>query len=725
MFFKNKNENQKRVKTPTILQMESLECGAAALSIILSYYNRFVTLPELRVACGVSRDGSKAINIMKAAREYGLETTAYRKDIDLLRKLKPPYIIFWNFNHFLVVEGFKDDKVYLNDPARGPVIISLEEFNKSYTGVVFTFKLTENFKPGGQKPTFIPALVKRFKGQKLTLTFLILICVGIIIPGILLPAYIKLFIDGYLVLRITEWLYPLLIGLLLTSIIRGILAWLQSYYLLRFRMQLSLSSSSQFFWHILHLPMIFFSQRIAGDIAQRMQINNRVADLLSNRFIATILNLITATFFIILMFLYSVPLSIICISIALLNVVILRYAAYHQININKTLSVYWGKLFGTTMNGLQLIETFKSMGAEDDLFARWTGQFTKVSNATQKAGFYPQILDTISLLILNINNIIVLGVGGYLVMQGQLTVGTLVAFQTLLTNFSQPINELMNTGSLIQQMHGDMNRLDDVMNYPEQKDTTYDIPLSIGILKPKLDGSLELRNVTFGYNLLEPPLIEDFSLTLSRGKRIAIIGPSSSGRSTIARLILGLYKPWSGQILFEGRPRNYIPHNLFVNSVSMVTQESRLFEGSLRDNITLWDTTLAEANIIQAAKDAEIYTLIAARQDGFDTHVIENGNNFSGGERQRIEIARALATNPSLLILDEATSALDSPVEASVMKNILLRGCSTLVIAHRLSAIRDCDEIIVVDKGRIVQQGTHEDLIKEDKGLYLQLIRAH
>lgn len=731
IFFKEKKT--RRVKTPNVLQMEALECGAAALSIILSYYKRFVSLPELRVACGVSRDGSKAINIVKAAKVYGLKCRAFRYDINDLQDIQPPYIVFWSFNHFLVVEGFNKDRVYLNDPALGSRKVTIEEFSENYTGITLTFELEKNFKPGGQKPTFFPALARRLRGQQVALTFLILTGLGLIVPGILLPAFTKIFIDGYLTLQMTEWLYPLVIGLILTSIVRSALAWLQAYFLLRFQMKLSLSSISQFIWHVLRLPMIFFSQRTIGDIVQRTDINNRVADLLSNQLIATVLDLVTVMFFTILMFFYSVPLTITTVSIALLNIIVLKVSSEHQTNVNKSLSLDWGKLYGISMNGISMIETYKATGREQDFFAQWSGQFAKVSNAQQKSGFITQLLETVSAFILNCNNVVVLGFGGYLVMEGNLSIGTLVAFQSLLMSFTQPFTRLISAVNQLQQMHGDMNRLDDVLSYPIEKDRFQNQGQEIEsvkntstrkILKPKLSGRLELRDVTFGYNRLDPPLITNFSLIIEKGQQIAIVGPSSCGRSTIARLILGLYHPWSGEILFDGEPCKKITRDIFANSVSLIDQKSCLFEGTVAENLTLWDSTIPESDIIQAAKDAEIHILIADRKNGYDSLVQENGKNFSGGERQRLEIARALSINPSLLILDDATSALDAPIEAAIVNNIKKRGLTTLMTSHRLSTFRASDEIIVLDQGKIVQRGTHEILSQDKTGLYNRLVRA-
>lgn len=636
-----------------------------------------------------------------------------------VQQIKPPFIVFWGFNHFLVVEGFKNNLVFLNDPAIGHRTIHLDEFSEKFTGIVLTFQKSPEYKPTGQKPSFIPALVRRLRNQKLALSFLVFTGFGLIIPGILLPTFTQVFIDNYLVKNMTKWLLPLLIGLLLLAVIRGALAYLQAYFLLRFRMKLSLTSSSKFLWHILHLPLVFFSHRSSGDIAQRMEINDMVANLLSNQLIATILNIVTVTFFVTLMFVYSPELATICITIALLNLVMFRYINPSITRVNKSLALDWGKLFGITMNGLSMIETYKATGNEGNLFSRWSGQFAKVSNLQQDAGVVVQLLFAGVFFLSNLNTIVVLGFGSFLIAHGKMTVGTLVAFQGLLLSFSEPFFQLIFSGSLLQQMHGNMNRLDDVLNYKS-------LPIAntnANDVSTKLTGKIMIQNISFGYNKFDKALITDFSLEIKPSQRIGIIGAgSNSGKSTIAKLILGLYTPWSGQILFDNIPREKINNSVIAGTVAYVSQDIRLFEGSIRENITLWDTTISEEKMITAAKDAAIHNLISSRDGGYDSMVLENGRNFSGGECQRLEIARSLSIDPLLLILDEATSALDPIVEEQIMFNIKQRKCACLIIANRLSTIRDCDEIIVLDKGQIVQRGTHAQLINNTDGVYYNLV---
>ena len=711
-----------RVKTPTVLQMEAVECGAAALGSVLGYFKKFIPLEKLRVDCGVSRNGSKAINIVKAARKYGLEVKAYKKEPAELKELPFPQIVFWNFYHFLVVEGYSKNKFYLNDPGSGPRTVSNKVFDESFTGVVLTFTKGVNFKPEGKKPKFLPSLIGRLKEYKKAIIFLTLTGLALIVPGLAIPEFSKIFVDKILINQLPHWILPLLIGLSLTALLRGLLSWIQMKILVRFEMSLSLSTSSKFLWHVLHLPMTFHTQRSAGDISIRVNINDQIAQMLSSQLAGTFLNLIIIVFYAALMFYYSVPLTIIIIAISLCNLLALKYISRKRVDSNQQIFHETGKLYGLTASGFQMIESIKASASESDFFSRWGGFQSKLLNIQQKLGSLTQTLQVIPVLLTAINTLVILLLGSLEIISGEMTVGTFVAFQTLAVAFSQPINSLVNLGSVLQDVEGGMKRIDDVYNYPVDKKLLRPGKTNGTNKSVKLEGYLELSNITFGYSLLEPPLIKNFSLKIDPGTRVALVGKTGCGKSTVAFLVSGLYEPWEGEILIDGIKREDIPLNVLTNSIAMVDQNIFLFEGSIKDNITLWDKTIQEKNIIQAAKDAGIHNEIAERQGAYSSRVLENGKNFSGGQKQRLEICRALINKPSVLILDEATSSLDSKTEHQIDQNIRKMGCSTLVIAHRLSTIRDCNEIIVLDKGEIVQRGTHEELYKQ-KGIYKELIK--
>ena len=718
----NPRENRKRTRTPTLLQMEAVECGAASLGIILRHYGRYVALEELRLRCGVSRDGSNALNIVKAARGYGLKAKGVRRSsIKGLLNLPLPYVVFWRFTHFLVVEGFGKDRVYLNDPATGPRSVSLDEFDDYFTGIVLLMEPGDEFEKGGEQFSLIKTLAERLRGSRYGLAYVLLASLFLVIPGLIIPAFLRVFVDDILVAG-RAWIGPLLAGMTLAAVFSGGLTWLQQMYLLRLETKLALSGSSRFFWHILHLPVEFFTQRYAGDIAFRVQINDRVAQLLSGELATTAINLLLMVFYALLMLQYDLLLTLISVLVVALNVVALQYISRRRVDANRHLLQERGKLIGTSMDGLETIETLKATGSESDFFSRWAGFQAKTVNGEQRLGYLTQMLAVVPPFLQTISTTLVLVIGGLRVQDGALTIGMLVAFQSLMLNFIRPVTELVNMGSRLQEAEGNMNRLDDVLRYP------VDEGLRVRELAPdaepqRLDGYLELKNVTFGYSRLGDPLIEDFSLSLNPGQRVALVGASGSGKSTVAKLVAGLYQTWDGEILFDGKPRAEIPREVMNASVAMVDQSIVLFAGTVRDNLTLWNPTIPRLWVVEAAKDAGIHDVITEHTASYDFMLRAGGRNFSGGERQRLEIARALASNPTILILDEATSALDPITEKRIDDNLRRRGCTCLIVAHRLSTIRDCDEIIVLDGGKIVQRGTHQAMLRAG-GAYADLIGA-
>ena len=731
----NLNKKGRRVITPTILQMEGVECGAAALSIILSYFGRAIPLEKLRIACGVSRDGLKATNILKAAREYGLEAKGYAKSIEKLKEMEMPAIIFWNFNHFLVIEGFTKDKVYLSDPAQGRYYVSHKEFDEAFTGVVMTFKPNENFEKGNEKTGLIPSLVTRISSSKLSVVYIVLASLFLVVPGLVIPSFTQIFIDKYLVNQVSGFVMPLLLVMGGILLVNSALIYLQQYYLLRLETKLALTTSSKFLWHVFHLPIAFFTQRYSGEIGSRVSLNDKVARLLSGELANAVLNVIVVVFYALLMFSYDAILTTIGIAMATINVAALQYVSKARKDGNRRLINENGKLLGTTTSGISMIETLKASGRENDFFMNWSGYLAKVINAQQELGWLTIRLNIIPPLLLSLNTTIILGVGAMRVMDGQMTLGMLVAFLYLMNNFMRPVNQLVSVGSLLQETEGDMNRIDDVLNYETSDE--FDLNKSeeqtgsaitnknegLEIAADKLVGHLEIKNLSFGYSKAMPALIENFSLKLKPGSRVALVGGSGSGKSTIAKLVAGLYEPWTGEILFDGIPRKDIPRHIINESVAVIDQEVLIFKGSIQENISFWDHRIPESQIIQSAHDAEIHETIAERVDAYDGAVLERGTNFSGGQRQRLEIARALTLNPSILLMDEATSALDPKSEKQVMDNIKRRGCTCLIVAHRLSTIKDCDEIIVLKFGKIVERGTHLELLDKN-GLYAELISS-
>lgn len=714
----------RRVKTPTVLQMEAVECGAASLSIVLSYYKSFIPLEELRISCGVSRDGSKANNILKAARQYGMEAKGYRKNPEDLRNMPWPVIIHWNFNHFLVLEGIQKDRVFLNDPVTGPREITFEELDQSFTGVVLTMKPAEGYVPQGKTSSLLSSLSSRIKGSEKALVYAIIAGLFLVLPGLVIPVFSKIFIDQVLLGHLNNWLFPLLVGMGITALLRALLIWLQRYYLLRLEMKLALSSSSRFFWHVLRLPIEFFSQRHSGDIASRVAINDRVAQLLSGQLAVAALNCVMILFYLLLMLQYSVLLAVVTVGVSLLNVIFMQFITRKRNDQNLRLLQESGKMQGVSMNGLQVIETLKSNSSESDFFVKWSGYQAKLLQSNQQFGVSNQFLMSVPTLLTSLGAVAVLFFGGFQVMDGALTIGSLVAFQSLAASFSQPVNEMVMLAGTIQEAGGSMKRLDDVLQYPVDRQIQSDLDEADEQKdSAKLSGQVQISNLTYGYSKLEAPLIDQFNLSIQPGMKVALVGGSGSGKSTIAKLIAGIYEPWEGEIRFDDLRRDEISRHRMGNSLAVVDQEIVLLEGTIKENITFWDATIPETDVVRAAKDAVIHDHIAERSGGYDHMISENGGNFSGGQRQRLEIARALSGNPSILILDEATSALDPATEKLVDDSLRRRGLTCITVAHRLSTIRDADEIIVLERGKIIERGTHTFLM-EQNGYYTRLIQS-
>ena len=716
--------SRKRVRTPTVLQMEAVECGAAALSMVLAHHGRIVPLEELRLACGVSRDGSKASSMLKAARHYGLVAKGFRKEPADLKELPVPMVVHWNFNHFLVVEGFGDGRVFLNDPATGPRQVPDEEFDQAFTGVVMTFERGAEFVPGGEKSSLIAALRRRVSGSAVALAYMVLAGLALLIPGMITPTFSRIFVDNILVKGLAHWMTPLLWVMGATAAVTMSLVWLQQRYLLRFETKLALDSSAKFFWHVLRLPVEFFAQRYAGEIGNRVELNDRIARLLSGDLATTGLGAMVIAFYAVLMVQYDAALAAVAVVTAILNMAALRYVSRKRTDLNQRLLQDRGKAMGTAMGGLQTIETLKATGSESDFFARWSGQQAKVVNAEQRLQLTTELLGAVPPLLLALDTSLVLGVGGLRVIDGHLSMGMLVAFQSLVLLFLSPVNRLVTLGGTLQEVRGDMARLDDVLRAVTDPAAASEESGAIAEGTPvRLSGALELRNVSFGYSRLEPPLIENFDLVLHPGSRVALVGSSGCGKSTVAKLVSGLYEPWEGEILFDGKPRASIPRSVMTSSLGVVDQEIFMFEGSIRDNVSLWDATVTECDLARAGRDACIHEDVTARPGGYASRIAESGGNFSGGQRQRLEIARALVGNPSILVLDEATSALDPATEQAIDDGIRQRGCTCLIVAHRLSTIRDCDEIIVLERGKIVERGKHDYLCAAN-GRYRNLIAA-
>jgi len=699
--------------------MEMVECGAACLGIILGYHGRIVPLAELRRNCGVSRDGSKASNIVRAAREYGLTAKGYKKELQELAGVAYPYIVFWNFNHFVVVEGYRRGRVFLNDPATGPRTVTLEEFDEAFTGVILVFETTPQFVRGGSKPSVVGGLWNRLKSSVGAFLLCGLTSLLLVLPGLAAPAFTQAFVDNVMVRHMEDWARPIILGVVLAALMKGLLTAIQLRLLRRLKLKLSVSMTGKFVWHLLRLPADFYAQRYSGEVSGRIALNDRAADLLSGRLASTAIDALMIVFYAAVMLQFDRVLTAVAVGFAVLNFLVLRWIARKRVDANIRLVQDFGRLAGIAIAGLQSIRTIKASALESDFFSRFTGHYSKAVNTQQDLTVANLYVSLLPRFVSAFMSMLILVIGGMRVIDGALSIGMLVAFQSLVASFLGPVNNLLTLGSALQDVEGDITRLDDVLRNPVQ---IAPVATSVAQEMPvRLRGRIELRNISFGYNPVAPPLIEGLSLTLKPGQRVALVGGSGSGKSTIARLIAGLYEPTAGEILFDGKRRSEIPPSVMTNSLAMVDQDILLFGGSVRDNLTLWDPTIPDDQIVAACRDAAIHQDIVALPDGYKSHLYEGATNLSGGQRQRLEIARALSGDPSILILDEATSALDAETERVIDRRLRRRGCSCIIVAHRLSTIRDADEIIVLDHGKVVQRGTHDEMLAQE-GPYWRLL---
>jgi NHLM bacteriocin system ABC transporter peptidase/ATP-binding protein len=717
-----------RRRTPLVLQMEATECGAVALAMVLGHHGRFVPLAEMREACGVSRDGSKASGILRAARHYGLEGKGFRRDAAGLAALPFPMILFWNANHFVVLEGFSPaggGRYLLNDPATGPCSVPRAEFEASYSGICLVFRPGPGFGRAAAPRRVAGLLGGRLRPVRGAFLAVCLVAVAAILPGLLLPAFAKVFVDRVLLGGFEDWVRPLLLGMALTALFRGVLAWMEQALLARIAAQVALAHAAAFVWHLLRLPAGFFAQRRVGDLALRVHANERVAALLAGDLAASLVGLLGMAVFLAAMLALQPVLALVVLAGAAVNLLALAAAARRQDEGSRRLLKQEALLRATTAAGIQLIEPLKASGQEADFFARWAGAQAAHLDARQRLDALGAAVGLVPALVAALVAAAVIGLGGWLVLAGQITVGGIVAFQSLAASFLAPTQRLVRLGGDLQRIRGDVARIDDVL----AEAPAAALAGTGAVLGGEADaegrpqGALELRRVTFGYHRQEPPLLEEVSLVIRPGSRVALVGGSGSGKSTLGRLITGLEAPWSGEVLLDGRPLASLGHQRRAAALAAVDQEVVLFEGTVRENVALWDPTLPERSLVRALADAAILDVVQARPGGLDARLAENGADLSGGQRQRLEIARALAGDPAVLVLDEATSALDPLTELAIDRALRRRGCTCVIIAHRLSTIRDCDEIVVLDRGRVVERGTHEALLAAG-GAYARLIHA-
>ena len=711
-------------KVPVVMQLEALECGAACLCMVMAYYDRWIPLEQVRADCGVSRDGSNAKNILKAARSYGMVAQGYRMEPDALREHGQfPCIIHWDFNHFVVCNGFRGNKVSLNDPARGNYTVPIERFDESFTGICLMFHPDETFEPGGKPKSVLTFARERLRGTSSAVVFVVLTTVIASLTGILSAGLSRIFLDVLLPGRNPDWVVPYFTVMAALVAIQLAAAWINAVYSRRIDGKMAAVGNASYMWKILRLPMEFFSQRMAGDIQQRKQSNASIASQLVNTLAPLALSACMAVFYLVVMLRYSLLLTLVGLGSLLINIFLSRYISKKRINVTRVSMRDQGKLASATVGAVNMIETIKASGAENGYFEKWAGYQASVNTQENRYIKLNSYIGMIPGAVSAVLNVLILTLGVWLTMRGDFTVGMILAFQGFLSSFMTPAGQLISAGQTIQEMRTGMERIEDVMTYPDDPIFRTSDSDAEAAEYDKLSGALTMNHVTFGYSRLEPPLIEDFSLELKPGSRVAFVGSSGCGKSTLAKLISGLCQPWSGEILFDGKPITEIDRDIFTGSVAVVDQDIILFEDTIAANIRMWDNSIEDFEVILAARDAQLHEDIMQREGGYQYKLIEGGKDFSGGQRQRLEIARVLAQDPTMIIMDEATSALDAQTEYDVVRSICNRGISCVVIAHRLSTIRDCDEIIVLDHGKVVERGTHDRLMALN-GVYRTLVTA-
>ena len=717
-----------RIRTPAVPQMHATECGPACLRIVLAHHGRWVPIEELRSACNVGRDGSSAADLVAAGRQYDLDVSGWRMETEALDSVAAPVILFWEFNHFVVLEGFRRGRYYINDPANGRRRVSAESFGRAFTGVVLRPAPAEGFRRSRRPPGIGRKLWPWLRQARGALVYAAAAGVLLAVLQAVLPVLLGIFVDDVLGGRQPAWGAPLIWAFAVSAVLVYLLTWLQQFTFRKVTVQLAVVHSQSFLGRLFRLPSQYFDHRYAGDISARAQLVDDIAADASTGVVWIMIELFTSLVLLAVMFAYDATLAAVVAGLGAGNIVLMRGLTRLRTDTERQYRHEQASMLGIEAAGLRDMDAMRAAAGEDDFFVRWSGHQARELASLQRFAELGQVIASLPGVFMLLGAITVLGLGGLRVMSGDMTLGALIGFYALSAGFLAPVGRFVQFADAFQVLDADLQRVQDVLDAPEdpEAEPSGAPPPAVATLRGRLRlaGHVELRDVTFGYKRDRPPLIEDLSLVIAPGQRVALVGATGSGKSTLLRLIGGEFSPWSGEILLDGVPRHGVPREILGASMAAVDQEIRLFAASVRDNLTMWSPTVGDDRLIAAAHDAQIHDEIMSRGAAYDSMVEEGGRNFSGGQRQRLEIARALAQDPAVLLLDEATSTLDALTERQIDDALRRRGLTCVIVAHRLSTIRDCDEIVVLERGRQVQRGTHTELVADRSGLYRQLVEA-
>jgi ATP-binding cassette, subfamily B, bacterial len=706
-------------RVPEIGQMSAVECGLACLAMVLSYHGRQTSIAELRAQSGLGRDGLSALSIVKIARNYNMRVRAISLQHADFRNIPLPAIVHWEFNHFLVVERSSSKGVSVVDPAQGRRQLTSEEFDQGFTGIAITLEPGVNFdrSMASSKLSLREYMLQYARQTPTTIVQVVGASLLLQCFGLVLPLLTKFVIDELLPLKINSLMPLLAVGIILLVITQSLATLLRDWLLVYLRARIDMQMMLDFFERLLTLPYAFFQVRSSGDLLSRMGSNTVIRDTLSNQLISTFLDSGTVIIYFIILTWQSLPFAGLALGLGMLQVILLLTSnrAIHELS-RKELAAQ-GKSQGYMAEALSGMATLKAAGAEQQAMEQWTNLFLEQLNISVRRNYLSVILSNIMTALRMLTPLALLWLGALEVLNGSFSTGTMFALNALAASFLTPLGSLVSSGQSLQVVRAHFERLTDVSSAEPEQDRTKALP------PPYLSGRIQLNHVSFRYDAENQDVLRDINLQIEAGQKVALVGRTGSGKSTLGKLLLGLYLPTQGQILYDNFPLSNLDYQEVRRQFGVVMQDTSLFSGSVRQNIALHDNSMENEKIVKAAQLAAIHQDILQMPMGYETLVSEGGSALSGGQRQRLAIARAIAHNPAILLLDEATSSLDVLTEQQVEQNLHAVDCTQVIIAHRLSTIRDADVIVVLDRGNIVEKGSHFELMVRN-GYYAQLVRS-